>query len=89
MTKELCESDGEIAADPAFRDIFLEEQQEAFRQGSRGVTTDAAVHYVDWGFRLKEVPCRVHVFHGTEDCLPDRIWQEPCGTYPWLQTARS
>lgn len=69
MTKELCDADREIAADPEFKDIYLKEQQEAFRQGSQGVTTDAAVHYVDWGFRLKEIPCRVHVFHGTGDFL--------------------
>ena len=69
MMKELCESDKEISADPAFKEIFIEEGNEAFRQGGQGVTTDAAVHYVDWGFRLKEIPCKVHVFHGTEDHL--------------------
>ena len=36
-------------------------------QGGQGVTVDALVHYVDWGFRLNEIPGPVHVFHGTED----------------------
>jgi pimeloyl-ACP methyl ester carboxylesterase len=69
MIKDLCESDKEIAADPRFKKIFMEEINEAFRQGGLGVTTDAAVHYVDWGFKLKETGCKVHVFHGTEDHL--------------------
>jgi len=69
LTKDLCDSDKEIAADLKFKEIFMEEVREAFRQGSQGVTTDAAVHYVDWGFRLKEIPCKIHVFHGTEDCM--------------------
>jgi len=69
MMKELCESDKEISADPMFKEIFMEEGNEAFRQGGQGVTTDAAVHYVDWGFKLKEIECKVHVFHGTEDHL--------------------
>lgn len=31
--------------------------------------SDAAVHYVDWGFRLREIPCKVHLFHGLADRL--------------------
>ncbi|WFN34517.1 hypothetical protein L1S32_11860 [Methanogenium sp. S4BF] len=47
----------------------MEGEREAFRQGSRGVTTDATVHYVDGGVSIAEIPCRLHVFHGTEDPL--------------------
>ncbi|MEA1990775.1 MAG: hypothetical protein U9N58_01055 [Thermodesulfobacteriota bacterium] len=47
----------------------MEDQTEAFKQGSKGVTTDAAVHYVDWGFRLKAIPIKLNVFHGTEDTM--------------------
>jgi len=67
--KELCESDRKIASEEEFRKIFMESQAEAFRQGSRGVTSDAAVHYVDWGFRLEEISFKLHVFHGTDDHL--------------------
>ncbi len=69
LIKELCDADKEIAADPHFKEVFMEEEGEAFRQGSRGVTTDAAVHYVDWGFSLAEISCKIHVFHGTEDFM--------------------
>jgi len=69
LLREVNEADKKIGADPAFKEAFLAEEHEAFRQGSRGIATDAAVHYVDWGFRLKEIPGRIHVFHGTEDHL--------------------
>lgn len=69
LTKKLCAADREIAADSFFQECFMEEEREAFRQGSRGVATDAAVHYVDWGCSLSDIPCRLHVFHGTEDLL--------------------
>jgi pimeloyl-ACP methyl ester carboxylesterase len=69
VMKTLCESDQKIAAEQDFKDVFIESQAEAFRQGSQGVTSDAAVHYVDWGFKLEEILFNLHVFHGTEDHL--------------------
>jgi pimeloyl-ACP methyl ester carboxylesterase len=67
--KALNESDRLIMANPEFKAHFIADQKEAFSQGSLGTAVDAAVHYVDWGFRLGEIPCKVHVFHGTEDKL--------------------
>jgi len=67
--KALNDSDRAIMSSSTFIAHFIDDQQEAFTQGSRGVTVDAAVHYVDWGFRLKEIPGKVHIFHGTEDHL--------------------
>ncbi len=69
IIKELCPADIKIASSVSFKDIFIEDQKEAFKQGSKGVAVDAAVHYVDWGFRLEDIPCKLHVFHGTEDYL--------------------
>jgi pimeloyl-ACP methyl ester carboxylesterase len=63
------QSDKEIMADPAFKRYFMADQKEAFAQGSRGVTVDAAVHYVDWGIRLSDITAKLHVFHSTEDTL--------------------
>ena len=68
-TKALNDSDREIMSDPAFKAHFIDDQREAFVQGGRGVTVDAAVHYVDWGFHLNEIPGKLHVFHGAEDRL--------------------
>lgn len=69
VVKALNDTDREIMADPAFKTHFIADQKEAFIQGSRGVTVDAAVHYVDWGLHLSEIPSKLHVFHGTEDKL--------------------
>ena len=69
LMKEMSETDRKIAEDEAFHKMFMEDQTEAFKQGSKGVTTDAAVHYVDWGFRLKDIPAKLNVFHGTKDTM--------------------
>jgi pimeloyl-ACP methyl ester carboxylesterase len=67
VIKAVNESDSVIMSDPAFKTHFIADQKEAFSQGSQGTAVDAAVHYVDWGFRLREVSCKVNVFHGVED----------------------
>ncbi len=69
LFKELCPADREIAYAPHFNDVFIKDQLEAFKQGNKGVATDAMVHYVDWGFHLKDIPCKLHVFHGDADYL--------------------
>lgn len=65
--KKLCPRDKEIAALPEFKKMFLDDQREAFKQGGQGVTTDAAVHYLDWGFPLKDITFKLNVFHGAAD----------------------
>ncbi|MGB0972236.1 MAG: alpha/beta fold hydrolase [Mycobacterium sp.] len=60
-------ADRAILADPGFVDFLICDQREAFRQGGRGPTTDALVHYRDWGYCLAATQGRVHVFHGTAD----------------------
>lgn len=67
MRSTACPADHAILADPKFVDLLVDDQREAFRQGAQGPTTDALVHYSDWGYRLAATPNRVHVFHGTED----------------------
>ncbi len=81
--KTVSPTDQAIGADPEFKAAFMASQLEAFRQGSRGVTTDAAVHYVDWGFRLEEIRFPLHVFHGSEDRLvPPAFGQHLCQHVP-------
>jgi pimeloyl-ACP methyl ester carboxylesterase len=69
LLKKVTKTDQEIAKDDKFHKLFMEDHAEAFRQGSKGVTTDAAVHYVDWGFKLKDIPVKLNIFHGTEDSM--------------------
>ncbi|MCA1010544.1 alpha/beta fold hydrolase [Halobacillus halophilus] len=69
LLKTVSATDKKIAQDPHFQERFIAEQKEAFRQGGKGVAIDAAVHYVDWGVKLKNISGRIHIFHGTEDRL--------------------
>jgi pimeloyl-ACP methyl ester carboxylesterase len=69
IVKSVNGSDKTIASDPDFKAHFIADQKEAMIRGGKGVAVDAAVHYVDWGFRLQEIPVKVHVFHGIEDTL--------------------
>ena len=57
-TRKLCDADKAIAADPFFQECFMPEEREAFRQGSKGVATDAAVHNIDWGLLSQRFPFR-------------------------------
>jgi pimeloyl-ACP methyl ester carboxylesterase len=41
--------------------------QEAFRQGIKGPLQDLLIYYSDWGFSLKEIKMKVHVWHGKKD----------------------
>ncbi|MDX1436655.1 MAG: alpha/beta hydrolase, partial [Anaerolineales bacterium] len=63
------DTDRKLLEDPALMEQFMADQKEAVIQGGRGVAVDAAVHYVDWGFRLAEISGRVDIFHGTDDYL--------------------
>lgn len=62
-------ADQQICADPDFKTQFIADQLEAMVQGGKGVALDSAIHYLDWGFRLREIPGQVIILHGTEDNL--------------------
>jgi pimeloyl-ACP methyl ester carboxylesterase len=95
-------TDREITKDHDFKRLLLADQREAMIQGGLGVTVDAKIHYVDWGFRLHEIPMKVHVFHGTDDPMvpyayakhlaaniPDcelHSMQAQGHLFPWLET---
>ena len=69
LLKTVNDSDKEVTANPDFKQHMIADQKEALTQGGKGATRDAAVHYLDWGFRLKDIPGKVHIFHGTDDKL--------------------
>ena len=69
LLSSVNKTDRQVADTPEFKEHFIADQQEALIQGGSGTAVDAAVHYVDWGFRLAEITGRVHIFHGTEDNL--------------------
>ena len=63
----VSETDRQILADPEIKAHFITDQQEAAVQKAKGLARDAAIHYMDWGFRLREIEFPLHIFHGTED----------------------
>ena len=62
-------TDKQVCQDQNFKSHFIKDQKEAFIQGGKGVALDSAIHYLDWGFLLKDIPGRVIIMHGTEDNL--------------------
>jgi len=60
-------TDREICNDPTFKKLLIADQREAMVNGGEGVAIDAAIHYLDWGFRLRDIAGKVIVFHGSED----------------------
>jgi len=69
LVKSLNSSDKKTAANSIFKRLLCQTQKEAFREGSIGVTTDASIHYQDWGFNLSQISAPVQLLHGDEDHL--------------------
>ena len=67
VSKAGNETDREICSDPAFKALLIADQREAMVQGGEGVAIDAAIHYLDWGFRLQDIAGKVIVLHGSDD----------------------
>lgn len=65
----LNKSDKEIAKQRVFKGILSQSQKEAFKDGSDGVATDAAIHQSDWGFGLQQITSPIQILHGDEDLL--------------------
>lgn len=63
----MAQMDKLILTDPLYSEEFTQHQREGMAYGGRGAALDAALQFVDWGFRLADVPVKVHLFHGTAD----------------------
>jgi pimeloyl-ACP methyl ester carboxylesterase len=61
------EADQRVLARPEVRTLFLRDNREAFRAGSRGPARDNAILVRPWGFRLEDVRVPVHVWQGGAD----------------------
>jgi len=60
-------SDEEQIKIPEVRKACLLSEEEAFRQGLRGLAWDARLITRPWGFPLEEIRTPVHLWHGTAD----------------------
>ena len=61
------EIDAEILQDEEIAKFFKVDMEEAFKNGANGPSWDAINIYSDWGFKLKDINFKIHLFHGTED----------------------
>lgn len=65
----LSDADKAIAADEEFRQFFVRQAAEAYRQGTHGLAHDDVLEAQPWGFRLDEISVPIEMWHGTEDQL--------------------
>ena len=63
----LSEKDRTLLEKPALAEAFAGMIREAFRPGTSGVSHDAGLYRCNWGFRLCDVPGKVHLWHGELD----------------------
>ncbi|HJS19113.1 MAG TPA: alpha/beta hydrolase [Anaerolineales bacterium] len=59
--------DEQILASPEVREICLQSDVEACRQGLKGFAWDVRLITRAWGFPLEEIQVPVHLWHGTAD----------------------
>ena len=59
--------DAELFKDPEFYERFVNTERQAFVQGAAGYVQDAKIIFSPWGFDLKDVRGKVHLWYGTDD----------------------
>lgn len=67
LESSLSAADKALLSDEEMVRFFIEDVEEAFRQGVRGPADDAILLYDDWGFDVSEVEVAVDLYHGEED----------------------
>ena len=60
-------ADDELIARPEVRQVCLQSEVEAFRQGLKGLGWDVRLITHPWEFRLEEIKSPVYLWHGTVD----------------------
>ena len=69
LATHIAEPDRRCLRRAELRQVFADTFREAFRRGSRGAAHDAVVYGRPWGFRLRDVTMRVHLWHGERDVV--------------------
>jgi pimeloyl-ACP methyl ester carboxylesterase len=69
VSSSLSEADKMMLADPDVERILTKDIQEAFHQGSQGVSDDALLCYNNWGFEVSDIKVPVLLLHGTADTI--------------------
>jgi pimeloyl-ACP methyl ester carboxylesterase len=63
----LSVADQRLMADPGFSRIVYEATREGIRGGTEGVALDAKLAFSHFGFDLRDVHSRIHLWHGEDD----------------------
>jgi pimeloyl-ACP methyl ester carboxylesterase len=70
LYKSASKDDQYILDDKKLKTFFIEEMQDAVRQGSKGVELDARIEYQKhWGFQLEDIKTPLIVMQGADDTL--------------------
>jgi pimeloyl-ACP methyl ester carboxylesterase len=69
LAPQLPEADRAALADPAFRQMLIEDVPEAYRQGGRGHAWEDRMFVQPWGFRARDITAEVHLWQGEADTL--------------------
>lgn len=72
----LSTQDQELFSRPEIKAMLETDVAEAFRQGTRGVVQEIAIHMREWNFDIAEIECPAHIWHGTADRLVPPIMAE-------------
>jgi pimeloyl-ACP methyl ester carboxylesterase len=64
---DMIEADRAVLAHPELRFRMIANSAELYRQGGRGMYTEALVLARRWGFSLQEIRVPVHIWHGERD----------------------
>lgn len=67
LTAGVPEVDKEVLRDETIRRGLIRSYKEAIRDGTRGPVHDIELYMRPWGFRLEDIPIRVHLWHGGRD----------------------
>ncbi|KAL8869558.1 MAG: hypothetical protein Q9174_004188 [Haloplaca sp. 1 TL-2023] len=67
MMKYLTEEDRAEIGDPESQRLGVKSLMEAYKQGADGAIRDGQIYSSPWGFELKDVHKKVHLFYGAKD----------------------
>ncbi|WP_455207395.1 alpha/beta fold hydrolase [Kaarinaea lacus] len=59
--------DQQVLKKPDIREKLILNIKEAFRQGTRGAIQDMQLYARDWRFSLRDIKCRIDIWHGDAD----------------------
>ena len=80
---EMPAADRTILEDKQTAELFIRNQQEALKQGTKGVIQDLEVQWAPWSFSLKDIQVPVYIYQGKKDTfVPWKFGEHLANTIP-------